>query len=672
MSDITIPGVTSKVNSSEMIKALVEAESIPLERMEERVSEFKTEKKVWQDLNLKLGKLRDSARTLFGFENPFNDRIANSSSPSVLTATTSRQAAETVSNILVKQTAAADRFLSASLSPDFTVEEGRYTFTVGEESVSFTYSGGSLRDFAEKVTAKSNGLLKASVVNNTADTQVILIESLKTGELNPLQFQDKAAEFGVETGILQREITSRVSVPLDDTSLLQWTKPIDGAAVSVADGILRLDTGGEAKIPVSLPFSINENIVLEFEARVSREAAEEWTAPPPPPGPSIPDPGSVSLEDARVQNLPSEPIIPAWDAPKKPEIISDTRFVYLQNGNETIPLPEISDSEAFKTVRISLSDFTGNVDAINIRNRDSLRDLEIQNIRIYDPTVRGDYKPVNPLSEARNAVLEIDGIEVRRDSNTISDIIPGATVTLHRESPQEVNLAVEPDREGIKNSIIEFVYHYNRLLTELNILTRNNESIVEEITYFSEEERDAALERLGIMQGDSSLRMMQSSLQTALMNAYPASSDGSISLLHQIGISTNTQGASASFNASRLRGYLELNESVFDDALNNNLQAVKKLFGSDSDGDMVVDTGVAHAVDSLVRPYVRTGGFIATRVATIEGQVERTTEDISSYNRHLEDYEQQLKEEFGRMEGALDSLEESSRTLDSFRQNSGN
>jgi flagellar hook-associated protein 2 len=380
----------------------------------------------------------------------------------------------------------------------------------------------------------------------------------------------------------------------------------------------------------------------------------------------------VSLEDATVEHLPSEPIIPAWEAPKEPEIIRDTRFVFLQDEAETIPLPEISDSEAFKTVRISLADYTDNLDSINLRNRDSLRDLEIRNIRIYDPTVRGDYKPVNPLSEARNAILEIDGIEVRRDTNTISDILPGTTLTLHRESSQEVNLSVEPDREGIKNSIIEFVYHYNRLLTELNILTRNNESIVEEITYFGEDEREAALERLGMMQGDSSLRMMQSSLQTALMNAYPTSSDSNIRLLHQIGISTNTQGAAATFNASRLRGYLELNETVFDNALENNLQAVKKLFGSDSDGDMVVDTGAAHAVDTLIRPYVQTGGFIAARVATIEGQVERTNEDISSYNRHLEDYEQRLKEEFGRMEGALESLEESSRTLDSFGQNSGN
>ena len=73
MSDISIPGVTNKYNTEKIIKGLVNAEKIPLTRMERDRDTLKKRKTVWQDLNRRLSTLRDDAKQLYGFQNPFEE-----------------------------------------------------------------------------------------------------------------------------------------------------------------------------------------------------------------------------------------------------------------------------------------------------------------------------------------------------------------------------------------------------------------------------------------------------------------------------------------------------------------------------------------------------------------------------------------------------------------------
>ena len=95
---------------------------------------------------------------------------------------------------------------------------------------------------------------------------------------------------------------------------------------------------------------------------------------------------------------------------------------------------------------------------------------------------------------------------------------------------------------------------------------------------------------------------------------------------------------------------------------------VKQLFGYDSDSDLTVDTGVAYQVDTYLRAYVETGGIVANRTATLDNSIARKEREIERYNEHLEDYEAELRRKFGTMEGALNTLEESSRAIENFNR----
>ncbi|HOV38983.1 MAG TPA: flagellar cap protein FliD N-terminal domain-containing protein, partial [Spirochaetales bacterium] len=223
MADISIPGISSKYKSEEIIKKLVEVEKIPLKRMEESVKTLKTQQSTWREIQQGLTQLRDRARTLFSFQNPFNERAATSSDSSILTAIASRDAIEGTYDIQIKQTAGADKFLSRSLPLDQDVPAGNYVFKVGEKEITFQFRGGKLSAFVDFLNERGKDLIHAGILKDTANSQVLFIEALKTGKENILTFSGSSIELGERLGMIQRDSsTSRRIVP--DQTLLTTAK----------------------------------------------------------------------------------------------------------------------------------------------------------------------------------------------------------------------------------------------------------------------------------------------------------------------------------------------------------------------------------------------------------------------------------------------------------------
>ncbi len=666
MSDINIPGIQDNrgIDTQGMINDLMEAERIPMERMEEDVDRYQEQKRVWQDVSRRVQDLQNASQALYGFQSPFRQRVAQSSNESVVTATAERTAEPATAQIRVLQKAGADKFLSKSLELGTQVPEGTYTFQVGEEQISFDFSGGSLSQFAQAINRNSDGALQARVVQNTASTEIFAVESQRTGAENRLQFLDAAEDFALESGIIRRAGDTNRTIELARGNIRRWEQPIDGDAVQLSEGTLTLKPGGELSVPVSPTLSVNRNHVLRYEVREINREDEIEPPPPPPPGPDTPEAGAITLEDITIQNAPSEVELPEYEPPEQPPVVRNPQYLYAVGPSGPVELPEIQGNEEFQTVELSLSDYVDSIRALNMRNENSHRDIEIRNIEIVDPTSRGDNQPVNPREVASDARVEIDGVEVTRSSNEIDDLIPGTTLNLQGESPSPVTITVEPDTEAVKDAIISFVGSYNQVVRDANILTRTEEAIVEEIGYFSDEEREQAMERLGMFQGDSLLNNLRSRLQTIMMNPYPTSAGQELNLLAEMGISTNASGFNTGgFSASRLRGYLEIDENALDNALANNFDAVQDLFANDTDGDLVADTGIAVETNTFTRPFVQSGGIIANRAGNLDTQISQTQDDIEDYSERLDRYEQELRREFGRMEGAMDSLEDSQRAL---------
>jgi flagellar hook-associated protein 2 len=260
-----------------------------------------------------------------------------------------------------------------------------------------------------------------------------------------------------------------------------------------------------------------------------------------------------------------------------------------------------------------------------------------------------------------------------RPSNTITDIIPGVTLTLRNVSERPVTLDVSTDREGVKDAIFNLVGNYNLLMAELNVLTRTDPRILDELTYFSREEIEEMRRRLGAFSGDSTLNQLRNNLQRAVSSPYPTDEGRDLALLAQIGISTNARGSSGTgINPSQLRGYLDIDERVLDTALDRNLLAVRQLFGSDTTGDLIIDTGAAFNLDALTRPFLETGGIISIKTRSIDSQISQDRRRIDTLDRQLAAREAELRLQYSRMESAYARMEQMQSTFDNFNQQNRN
>lgn len=100
------------------------------------------------------------------------------------------------------------------------------------------------------------------------------------------------------------------------------------------------------------------------------------------------------------------------------------------------------------------------------------------------------------------------------------------------------------------------------------------------------------------------------------------------------------------------------------------MDQIKNLFGYDSDGDLVIDSGIGYALDRQLTAWVQTGGIIATKNRNLDTQIQSSETKIKRLETQLAAKEANLKDKYGKMEGTLNSLNSQSNTISNFA-NSG-
>jgi flagellar hook-associated protein 2 len=675
MSDIYIPGVKSRFDTETLVENLMKVERIPRDRTEKNVETLESQKTYWQEIGRRISALRESARTLYSFQNPFNDRVAVSTDDSALTATATREAVEQDYRFTVKQAAQADRFLSRPLEDAYRVDAGTYTFTVGRDTISFDFKGGSLREFTDALNRRGKDKIGASLIAVERGSKSLLIESKITGAENRLIFSGDAETLALNTGIAEKVNDSRRDITLDAQDLKRVS---DSSLIRVEENTLRVEAGASASIPVNPAVQSAPGLVLQFETAANTKSAGDPAAPQAPTGPVIPPAGSVTYAQITIENDPASVILPnGKEPPGPPPRIDDLGALTLTfTDGSTAALPAIGDSPEFGAARYRLQDIAGgkSIASIDLTNRNTHRDVSIRNIEIFDPDAPTGLAPGNATSTAQDALISMEGIDIRRPTNTINDLIPGVNLTVRGPSDRPVSLGIRPDREQIKETIISLVGNYNRLVAEVNVVTRNDDAIIEELSYLSSDERAELKKRQGAFAGDSTLNQFKSSLMRAVSAPYPTQDEQDLTLLAQIGIGTDVRrsGASTGYDPSRLRGYLEIDEQALDAALETRLPAIQQLFGYDTNGDLIIDSGIAYSMETLTKPYVESGGFISLKTGTIDSRISQNQRQIETMDRQLAAKESALKVQYSQMESAYSRMESMATSLDNFTQQNNN
>ena len=116
----------------------------------------------------------------------------------------------------------------------------------------------------------------------------------------------------------------------------------------------------------------------------------------------------------------------------------------------------------------------------------------------------------------------------------------------------------------------------------------------------------------------------------------------------------------------------EIDEKKLDAALKSNMPDIKNVFGFDSDGDLIIDTGVAYLADQRLQAYVQSNGILSTKTASLDRKIETSKNTIKKLETQLADKEAQLKQKYGQMEATLNSLESQQDSITNFNRQQQN
>ncbi|MEX0603774.1 MAG: flagellar filament capping protein FliD [Marinobacter sp.] len=159
----------------------------------------------------------------------------------------------------------------------------------------------------------------------------------------------------------------------------------------------------------------------------------------------------------------------------------------------------------------------------------------------------------NNLTEtvaAKDAVVQINGIQITRSNNTIDNAIDGLTFDLNAEGvTSEVKVAQDLDK--VSERVQGFVDKFNSL-----------QSVIKELSGFDAEEGRGSL-----LTGDSTIRGIQTQLRNVLTRVVPGLESASVRSLADVGITTNFE-----------TGGLEFDAAIFKDQLAKNPDDVTALF----------------------------------------------------------------------------------------------
>lgn len=685
MAGLSIPGVNDKYKSNEIVEGLMKVERIPLTREQEHLDSIKKQQDAWRSVNQKMSSLRDSAKTLYSFDNPFNNKRASSTEEYAVTATAGREAAYESFKIDVITPATADRFLSAELDKGMKVPAGLYTYKTGDKQIQMNWKGGKIEDFVASLNKRGKDSIKASLIGVNKGKSALLIESLKTGADSKLIFEDAALPFALETNMIQKVLTKSETF---GTTAAEIKSPLNAAAPE-QEGLPQISSdsvkisSGEISVPprngftVSIPKNVTagKDTVLSFTVKAKNvpdiaDALNTKSAEP-----ELPESGNVTFKNITIDNNKLSLELPGGDTPRVPleKIQTDAvLYAHFSDGTEReIKLSNSVYSEGGKEFKLSVSDYPG-IDSIVMRNSNTGVEYSVSEISASDKNADTGFSPVNAVSTAGDAVIKYEGITVTRPDNKIDDIIPHVTLNLFEKTDKTATIKIEPDKESAKDALIQFVGRYNQTIAEINILSQNRPELISELDYLSSDEEAEYKEKLGLFSNDFSLTNLKSSLQSIVSSTYSVTDDAEIKMLSQLGISTNATNYSG-YNPSKMRGYLEINEKRLDEALDGNLDEIRLLFGYDSDGDLIIDSGIASTLDRQLTAYVQSGGIIANKNSTLDRQIKASEQKIAKLETQLERKEADLREKYSQMESSLNSLESQQNSINNFsRQQSGN
>lgn len=225
-----------------------------------------------------------------------------------------------------------------------------------------------------------------------------------------------------------------------------------------------------------------------------------------------------------------------------------------------------------------------------------------------DDTVFGS--AYSDVQQAQNAIFKVNGVEVQRSSNTVSDVITGVTLTLNNSdvnygtaNAAPINVTISQDTAVIKNKLNIFVAQYNAFVAAAKGLSAKGQ----------------------VLATDSSLDSIINTLRGVTTNKYNGNMLVNFGLTHD------------------RNGVLQVNDTVFS-ALNNSSSDALSMLKAMSES---FDAALSNIINNFI-PSKRDG---------LRDSIKRIEKSLSNLDIRLTRKEESLNKKFSQLEQTISTLQ---------------
>ena len=246
-----------------------------------------------------------------------------------------------------------------------------------------------------------------------------------------------------------------------------------------------------------------------------------------------------------------------------------------------------------------------------------------------------------PLQVAQDAELTINGLDVRRPSNTVTDVIPGTTLTLTGTTPagQAASVQLSRNTETLKTNVQDLIQAYNDAVSDFAILTGPPSDDPDDI--YS-----------GSLANDSTVRQVKTQMRSMMMGTSSTSQDN-IKAMRDIGLDVDRTGV------------MSLDEDKFDAAMTDHFAEVVGMFSANTNNQSSYGSaarGLAGDAVKSISDIISARGALLSNSETAQGRIDSYQLDLETLNTRMEALLARYTKQFALMEsfvGQTNSMRES-------------
>ncbi|MBD5769750.1 flagellar filament capping protein FliD [Marinomonas colpomeniae] len=218
-----------------------------------------------------------------------------------------------------------------------------------------------------------------------------------------------------------------------------------------------------------------------------------------------------------------------------------------------------------------------------------------------------------PLGEqARDAVITVDGIQIRNETNTFDNAVAGLSIEALAVTDKTTKVDVSFDQKTVQETIKEFIGSYNDLLNTFQQSTGKNSAL----------------------SGNSMIRNLQSSLSSQLMAG--RSDTGVFTSVFDLGVKMDNKGV------------LSFDSAKFDNAMKKGYSDVVSL--------MTGEKGLAQSLEDLLDNYTGSSGMTNSLRDSVSGSIDSTELRLEAYEDRMARYEESLRDKFTGLDSRLANM----------------